>query len=170
MKKMKKLLILILVLCFGITIGYSQVGKTQAMFIYNFSKLIKWPSNYSQGDFIIGVIGESDTYQALKEFTKDKKVGSQGMSVKKFNNINEISDCHILFISSDKSSAINEIIAKIKTQNSLVISEKKGLINSGSAIDFLVIDNKLRYQMNVSNAEKYNLAVSKSLVDLAYVN
>ncbi len=167
---MKKLLILILLCICGLTKGYSQMGKTQAMFIYNFSKLVKWPSSYSQGNFVIGVIGESDTYSALLEFTKNKRVGPQTILVKKFNDTKDITDCHILFVSSDKNSKMNEIVAKIKTQNSLVISETKGSIKSGSAIDFLIVDNKLRYQINISNAEKYNLVVSKSLVDLAYAN
>ena len=54
----------------------TELGKAQAFFIYNFSRLIKWPASYSQGDFVIGVLGDSQTYQNLVELTKDKKVGT----------------------------------------------------------------------------------------------
>lgn len=148
----------------------TEVGKVQAYFIYNFSRLIKWPDNYTQGDFVIGVLGKSNAYQNLVELTSNKKVGMQTMAVKRFSTPGELTDCHILFISADNSTMINEINRKLINKHTLIISESNGLIHSGSAIDFLIVDNKLRFKLNIDNAEKYNLAVSKSLLDMAMVN
>ncbi len=39
-----------------------QISDAQAMFIYNFSRLVKWPANATQDDFIIGVLGNNLTY------------------------------------------------------------------------------------------------------------
>jgi hypothetical protein len=44
------------------------------------------------------------------------------------------------------------------------------MVNAGSAIDFFIDKDKLKFVMNADNAEKYNLTVSKSLEDLAYKN
>lgn len=148
----------------------SEVGKVQAYFIYNFSRLIKWPANYTQGDFVIGVLGNSQTYQSLVRLTVNKKVGMQTMVVKRFSTPGELTDCHILLIASDKSSKISEINRRLANKHTLIISESDGLINSGSAIDFLIVDNKLKFKMNINNAEKYDLIVSKSLLDMAMVN
>ncbi len=148
----------------------TEVGKVQAYFIYNFSRLIKWPANYTQGDFVIGVLGNSQTYQNLVELTVNKKVGMQAMVVKKFSTPAELKDCHILFISADNRSEINEVNRRLANKHTLIISESDGLINHGSAIDFLVVDNKLKFKMNVDNAIKYNLTVSRSLLDMAMVN
>jgi hypothetical protein len=52
----------------------------------------------------------------------------------------------------------------------LIITERKGMVNSGSAIDFFMDQDKLKFVMNSDNAEKYNLTVSKSLEDMAYKN
>ncbi|MBN2214490.1 MAG: YfiR family protein [Bacteroidales bacterium] len=148
----------------------TELGKAQAFFIYNFSRLIKWPANYSQGDFVIGVFGNSNTYENLVELTKNKKVGMQTMVVRKFSDVGELPDCHILLIAADNASKINEINQRLANKHTLIISESNGLINQGSAIDFLVVDSKLKFKMNVGNAEKYNLIVSKSLLDMAMVN
>ncbi len=148
----------------------TEVGKVQAYFIYNFSRLIKWPANYNQGDFVIGVLGNSQTYQNLVELTANKKVGMQTMVVRKFPTPAELADCHILFISADNSSNISKINQQLTNKHTLIISESNGLIHSGSAIDFLIVENKLRFKMNVENAEKHNLIVSKSLLDMALVN
>jgi hypothetical protein len=44
------------------------------------------------------------------------------------------------------------------------------MINSGSAIDFFIEEDKLKFVMNADNAEKYDLIVSKALQDMAYKN
>ena len=62
------------------------------------------------------------------------------------------------------------MIRRIQGYNSLVITEKRGMINSGSAIDFVLVEDKLKFVMNPENAVKYNLTVSKSLEDMAYKN
>lgn len=145
----------------------AQVIDAQAMFIYNFSRLIEWPVNAKSGNFVIGVLGKSDVYTSLSGFVSGKKVGNQDISVKHFNNINEISQCHILFVSFGKSGQMPEIISQVKNNYNLVIGEKKDLINNGAAINFVIDDNKLRFQLNAANAEKYQLKISKSLQEMA---
>jgi hypothetical protein len=169
---MRRILILLglIIVCNVYTFSQSDLGKAQAYFLYNFSRLIKWPANYTQGDFVIGVLGNSRTYPNLVILTANKRVGMQRMVVKKFSTPEELTDCHMLLIAADKSSRINEINRRLANKHTLIISESDGLINSGSAIGFLVIDDKLKFKMNVNNAEKYDLIVSKSLLDMAMVN
>ncbi len=169
---MRRILILMGFLVVGSfsTFSQTELGKAQAFFIYNFSRLIKWPANYSQGDFVVGIYGNSATYQDLLTLAKDKMVGSQKFVVKRFTSLDDIVDCHILFIASDKKSSINSVLAKVKDKHTLIISEANGLNDLGSAIDFLIVDNKLRFTMNVQNAEKYDLIVSNSLKNMALVN
>jgi hypothetical protein len=73
-------------------------------------------------------------------------------------------------VGDSKVSRLNEVISKLQGSNSLIITERKGMINSGSAIDFFMDQDKLRFVMNAGNAAKYNLIVSKSLQDMAYKN
>jgi hypothetical protein len=145
----------------------AQVTEAQAMFIYNFSRLIEWPAGSKTGDFTIGVLGNSDLLNSLTDFVAGKKVGSQNISVKKFNDVNEITACHILFISFGKSGKIDEVQQKVRGNYSLIIGEKKGLVDQGAAINFVIDDTKLHFQLNMSNAEKYQLKVSKSLQEMA---
>jgi hypothetical protein len=170
---MKKVVILMALLLVGVRFGYSQVSsvsQAQTMFIYNFSRLIQWPAGSSTGDFVIGVVGDNEIYNSLVAFVTNKKVGSQSITVKKFDDPQSISRCHIVFVGDGKVSRLNEVISKLQGTNSLIITEKRGMINSGSAIDFFMDQDKLRFVMNANNAEKYNLIVSKSLLDMAYKN
>jgi hypothetical protein len=170
---MKKGAILIILMLTGMRFGYSQVStvsQAQTMFIYNFSRLIQWPAGNTTGDFVIGVVGDNEMYNSLVTFVTNKRVGSQSITVKKFDEPQSISRCHIVFVGDGKINKLNEVISKLQGTNSLIITERKGMINAGSAIDFFMDQDKLKFVMNAENAEKYNLAVSKSLLDMAYKN
>jgi len=146
----------------------NTVSQAQSMFIYNFSRLIQWPESYNSGEFIIGVMGNNDLYNTLVAYVTSKKVGSRSISVKRFDEPADISKCHILFVGNTKIGKINEVVARVQAQSSLIITERKGMIDSGSAIDFFMEGDKLKFVMNTQNAQKYDLVVSKSLSDMAY--
>jgi hypothetical protein len=170
MKKMFLVFILISIPLFSVLSQASSISHAQSMFIYNFSRLIQWPAGSNTGEFIIGVIGDNDVYSSLTAFVANKKVGTQSIVVKKFEDPQSISRCQILFIGDSKIARFPEVINKIQGYNSLLITEKKGMINSGSAIDFILVEDKLKFVLNTENAAKYNLTVSKSLEDMAYKN
>lgn len=53
--------------------AWAQKSKYQSIFIYNFIKYIKWPDSYNSGNFIIGVVGNSDIVASLEQMAAAKK-------------------------------------------------------------------------------------------------
>ncbi|MBN2481761.1 MAG: YfiR family protein [Bacteroidales bacterium] len=146
----------------------NTISQAQSMFIYNFSRLIQWPASYNTGEFVIGVIGNNELLYTLESYVANKKVGSQPISVKKFDEPANIAKCHIIFVGNSKISKLSEVVAKLQGSNTLIVTERKGMVESGSAIDFFMEGDKLKFVMNTQNAQKYNLVISKSLSDMAY--
>jgi hypothetical protein len=76
---MKKMLLVLSLISIPFFAGLSQVSsisQAQSMFIYNFSRLIQWPSGSNTGEFVIGVIGDNEVFSSLSSFVANKKVGS----------------------------------------------------------------------------------------------
>lgn len=169
---MKKFLLLLVLICGGV-IGNAQVSninQAQSLYIYNFSRLIQWPAGNQTGDFVIGVVGDDELYNSLVTYISNKKVGTQPIAIRKFDSPESITRCHILFVGNGKVAAFSDVIDRLRGSNSLIITEKKGMINMGSAIDFFQDQDKLKFVINSVNAQKYNLTVSKTLEDMAYKN
>jgi hypothetical protein len=149
-------------------IAQTDIPKAQAMFIYNFSRLIEWPASYKSGPFIIGFIGSSSTHEQMESFSVGKSVGSQPISVQKFASVADISSCHILFVPFSKTKEMVNILSKLQGKSTLIITEKNGAINDGSAINFVVVDDKLKFEFKPDNATKYQIKVSSKLNEMAY--
>lgn len=129
---MNKILKFALILIALISVYYksfaqSSVEQAQAIFIYNFTRLIEWPVEYKSGDFVIGVLGSSDVYIETKNYVSGKTVGNQQIVVKNISSIDDANKCHILFVSYGKTKEIPNIIEKFGNLKTLIISEKKVL-------------------------------------------
>jgi hypothetical protein len=147
-------------------------AKIKAVFIKNFVKYIEWPNSYKEGNFIIGIYGTNPSL--LLELNKMANSASVVAAGRKFE-IRTISSpenagkCHILFIPADNSFQLSEIMPKLKGKSTLIVTEKAGLAKQGAAINFVVLDNKQKFELNKANAERYNLKVSSNLATLAIV-
>ena len=141
--------------------------KVKAVFLYNFTKYIEWPQSYKSGNFVIGVVADEGFAKEIDIFFSPKSIGSQRFEIKHFSKPSEISQSHMIFVSPNFTGNINEVINKIKGKSTLLIAEKAGMARQGAAINFTIIDNKQKFELNKANAEKYDLKVSSSLSNLA---
>jgi hypothetical protein len=146
----------------------TEIARAQAMFIYNFSRLIEWPAEYKTGPFVVGVLGKGDIIEQLKTYTGGKSVGSQPITVKTFATPASISACHILFVPFSSTKEMSSITAQIQGKSTLIISEKNGAVNDGSAINFVIVGDKLKFELAPENATRYNIKISSKLNEMAF--
>lgn len=168
---MKKI-ILTLSLIFLTSVSFHSFAQAQdykfhSIFIYNFTKYIQWPASQQSGDFIIAVVGNSPISSELEKITANKVVGAQKIVIKKFRSASEVSDCHILYVPGSNSSNFEAIQQKLKGKHTLVITEKTGMVRKGSGINFVLQDNKWKFEFNEQATQDAGLKVSKELAQMA---
>ena len=96
-----------------------------------------------------------------------KKVFEQNIEIKKFTASSDLSKCHILYIPSGSSEPFSSVVSKMESYSTLIVTDTPGMATKGSAINFVIMANRQKFELNESNAVKYNLKVSNSLEALA---
>ena len=139
----------LLLLLFFISVfasSYGQKEKYQSLFIYNFTKYIKWPESYNAEKFVIGVIGNSEVLESLNSMVSAKKKTSSGkvIEVRKYNTMADIGDCNILFVSENIAGEIEQIESSTSAKPILIITDTPGLATQGSIINFVESDGKIK--------------------------
>lgn len=148
--------------------SFDPNAKVKAVFLYNFTKYFEWPEKMKSGNFIIEVIGtNSSLNQELNKMASSKQVGTQKLEIKNSTNVDANIKPHIIFILSESSDMVKEISLKYKGKGSLIVTEKSGLAKSGSAINFVVVDNKQKFEYSKNNAVKAGLKTGDGLNSLA---
>ena len=166
---MRKIYIMLLLVMLPLVKLAAQEAKYKAVFTLNFIRYIGWPDTSLQGDFVIGVVRSSEVASWLKDQSSGKKFGFQDIVVKEFRNIEEVSDCQVIFVSSSTNirSGSDLLLDKAKQKNSLIISESEGATNHGSAINFVVRDGQLKFELHKGNAGRVQLQLSSRLEGMA---
>lgn len=137
-----------------------------ANIIYHFTKYVNWPEDKKSGDFIIGIVGDSPLYDELKSFVSNKTAGSQKIVIKKMPANAAAYSCNILFISEDESKCLKKIAAVTNGAAVLLVTESEGLARKGACINFTIVDDRLKLEINKVNIEQHNLNIASELLNL----
>ncbi|HJX71050.1 MAG TPA: YfiR family protein, partial [Bacteroidales bacterium] len=76
--------------------------------------------------------------------------------------------CHILFVTFAKTKIMADLLNSLGNKSTLIITEKNGAVNEGSAINFLVVGDKLKFEISEGNATKYGIKYSAKLTEMAF--
>jgi hypothetical protein len=167
---MKKINALLFAFALGSSALYAQerpMHEVYSMMVFNFTKYVQWPDHASSGEFVIGVIGNTDVFSTLNAWYGGKPRGTQTYVIKRFANASEVTECHVIFIDKTKSGEFESVNNQVKGKGTLIITDKNGLGQRGSSINFKTIDNKLKFELNQKAIEASNLKVSGALSSMA---
>ncbi len=163
---MKTFLFIFILLVAGFVNSIAQKERMQAAYIYQFTKLIEWcPANKS-GDFVIGVIGNASIFKELNGL-KGKVVANQTITVEEYASVLEMENCHIIFITNEKSSLVKEVNKKVRKNCTLVVTEKSDLTKSGASINFIEADGKILFEVNKTSIVNHLLLANNKLYAMA---
>ncbi len=160
MKKLYYLLLGVLLISVG---TQAQTYKMHTLYMYSFSKYIQWPEDATDGDFKIGIVGNSLIAQPLEKMATLKKVNGRLIKVITFASVEEIQDCNILFLPVNQSENFSKVLDRVGDRPILLVTEKEGLGVQGSSINFILKNNKLMFEINDNAIDKANLKVASAL-------
>lgn len=141
----------------------------QANYLYNIAKLVEWKDPAMRnGNFIIGVLGGSNLYQELIKQYSTRTIGKQPIEVRKLPRTADLERCHMLFIGRTELALVPEIFKRMKDQPTLVVTEYEGGMEDGAVVNFVKVDNLLKYELSMANARKHGLVVGLTLKNLAH--
>jgi YfiR/HmsC-like len=147
--------------------GQEREAALKAAFIYNFTKYIDWNTSI-QDKFIIGIMETSPVYDALLEIAQKNTVNGKRILVRKFFNADDISFCNILFIPANTTFSLSSILARVD-KGTLTISEEEGFAEMGTAFNFVIVHDKLKFEANVNSINAAGLKASSQLLKLAKI-
>ena len=98
-----------------------------------------------------------------------KKAGTRDIVIKEFTSSASVTGTDILFIAESSSGSFDEVKSKVSSTNTLLITESEGLGMKGSAINFVIRNGKLAFELNRNSVDEAGLKVSTELTRLAII-
>lgn len=148
----------------------SPENEIKAAFLYKFGSFVEWPAETfagPDGSFVIGVMGADAVAAELERVTAGRTIQERGVTVRRVRRGDPLGRLHILFIGDTESARLTEIAAATRGRPVLLVTESENSISRGSMINFVEVDNKVRFDVAPAPAERDQLKISARLLSVA---
>jgi anthranilate phosphoribosyltransferase len=140
----------------------------KAAFLYHFGTYVEWPeSAQAQESITIAVLGAPMVVAQLQEFLPGRTILDRPVVVRTLSSINEVADAHLLFIGAESNARLRQLIDRVGRRPVLIVTDSDDGLEQGAMVNFKVVDERLRFEISVSAAEKAGLTLSSRLLATA---
>lgn len=147
------------------TIEYS----VKATYLYKFASFVEWPTGTfaSAADpLVVCVAGVDPVGDLMDEAAKGQTAGGRAIVVVHLSAPTRESRCHILYVASQGSPAA-AALDKVRGTPVLTVTDTAREPRAPGIINFVVQDNRVRFEIDQNAAAENHLAISSKLLNLA---
>ncbi|MDD5010829.1 MAG: YfiR family protein [Phycisphaerae bacterium] len=159
--------------------------QVKAAFLYNFIMFVDWPEEKMPAvnePIIIGIIGK-DPFGDAFDPVKDKQAKDRKVVVKRFKGLEDlkksgedefnkqieaVKKCHLLFVCPSEEKVIRDITDLVKDNNILIVGDMPKFLEAGGGIiNFVLEEQKVRFEVDANVAKQAGLKIRSQLLRLA---
>jgi hypothetical protein len=151
----------------GDTSGEAQI---KAAFICKFGNYVEWPARDKRPDgaaFVIGAVTSAKVVDALNRAATGQAVNGRPIVVRKLAKGDPVDDLAVIYVARAQSAELAEVLAAVRGRPILTITESEEASASGSMVNFVVVDDRVRFDIALQPAEHSSLKISGRLLALA---
>lgn len=145
--------------------------RVKAAFLYNFTKFIEWPPETfpSPEDPIrVGVLGDEEFEEVLRESLQEKEVAGRKIVVISLPKEQAPGPVHILFLGKSERGKAGQMLRQIQ-RGVLTIGDFPRFAEMGGVINFILVGEKVHFEINPEAAQRGGLKISSKLLKLARI-
>lgn len=147
-----------------------QEHQIKAAVVFNFAKFVEWPQTSFPDDgapLVLGILDQEPLARAM-EGLAGKSVQGRKLVVKRSNQIEDLKKCHIFFCGSPNFRDLPQILASLKSLPVLTITDDmENLERYPGIINLRVVEDRIRFEINLAEARNAGLKISSHLLKLA---
>jgi len=143
--------------------------EVKAAYQYNFGRFVEWPAKVSAASefFSICVLGDDPFGLSFDATIAGESINGKKVVVTRIKRPQDAASCRILFISSSEESRLKEILATLDKISVLTVSDISQFTRRGGMIQVVTAANRVRFEVNLTNAGHAALTLSSQLLKVA---
>jgi hypothetical protein len=145
--------------------------QVKAAYLYRFAGFVDWPEgSFARADspLLIGVAGNDALAEQAEQMVAGRSVNGHALVIRKIRRGDSLAGIHILFIGAMESGAIAELLGGARGQSVLTVSDSEEATVQGSMINFVVADDKLRFDVTLRLVAASRLRISARMLAAAH--
>jgi len=141
----------------------AQEHEVKAAFLFRFLSFMEWPQA-SSAPIVIGFVGAEEIAAELERLVPGRAAQGRPVAVRRLKPGESPAGVHVVMVGRGEA----ERIAPLAKQGAFVVGESEIALDRGAAINFLVDDGKVRFEVSLPAAERSRVRISSRMLAVAY--
>lgn len=139
----------------------------QAVYLFDFAKFVRWPAGSEHETISICVAGQQVFVDTLTRIVAGEHIDSHALAVRLVQQPQDEAACDILFIGSPAEGHLDSLLAATNGKSVLTVSDVPGFLDRGGMIQFLIVDNRVRFSVDLRPVARSGISLSSELLKVA---
>jgi len=167
------LLLLMVSLCLGRPMAAQaplqppSQNDLEAVYLYNFAKFVRWPQGNPGAAVNICVVARKEFVDDLTKVVAGESIGSRPLTVRVVERPEDEPSCNLLFMDFSAKERLGGLLAGASGRPILTVSDIPGFLEKGGMIQFVVVNNRVRFAVDLRPAAQGGLSLSSELLKVA---
>ena len=144
--------------------------RIKAAFLCKFGNYVEWPdlpASAVQAPFEVGVFATPSVADELVIAARTQTVNGRPIVVRRLERSDSIDGLSLIFVARSHAARLAEVLAVVKDRPVLTVTETDPGTATGSMVNFIVVDDKVKFDISLSAAERGKLRISARLLGVA---
>lgn len=147
------------------------IAQVKAAYIYRFAEHIEWPAASfadQAAPLAIGVVDGEQVAAELNQLRLTRQIKGRNVTVRTLRAGDSASGIQVLYVGAQDAPRVKRALEAAQAQGVLSITDGDGTLAAGSAISFVPVENRIRFDVSVAHAERSGLKISARLLAVAH--
>jgi hypothetical protein len=147
--------------------SYSE-DAVKAAYLYRFVGYVAWPMDVSGSKpFTIAVLDAPGVARELRRLLPGHPLDGGIAQVREVARVQEAGAAQVLYIGAGHAAFLSALNSQAASQSILFVTDEAGGLQSGSVLNFLNVDHRVRFEISLTAAERVHLKISSELLPIA---
>jgi hypothetical protein len=146
--------------------GIVRESDVEAAYLFNFGKFMRAPSHPGP-NFQICILGTNPFGSTLDQLTAQESIDDRPMHIVRMTSPEGVRSCDILFLGETDPSRVAHDLELLGDASVLTVSTMSGFLSHGGMIQFVVQQNRVRFQVNLDAVTRTHIQLSSELLKVA---
>ena len=140
----------------------------KAAYLFNFGKFMRHTDNYVRtATFEICILGRDPIGNTIDNIAANERIDNRSVRINRLPDVTAAKSCAIVFISSYEQENIREDLAILAGTDVLTVSDIPDFLKRGGMIQFVMLENHVRFAVNLDALNRAHLVLSSELLRVA---
>lgn len=145
-------------------------SRVKAAFLFKFGDYVDWPPAAfasATEPVTIGVLASNAVADELSAVVVARTIAGRPISVRRLQPGDSLADLDIAYFEQPAAGDLAGLIAPLKGKATLVVTDSSKGLSAGGVINFVMVADKVRFDVSLPSARARGLKISSRLLAVA---